>query len=163
MTVEQRDTSPVLTLPAICHHCGAEKRGPLVPCKACGFTPTGEERPVAWLFSAHHLDTDELKEAARRIREGERPDPSRELRARAREAMGARPVVDIAVEPLGTARLLWLSLANLLLTPLAGYAVWYGLHEERPYAARQALRVTLPASIGFAILWVIVISGGLFR
>ena len=142
------------TIDAACHRCGGDKRGALVPCKTCGFTPTGDERPVAWLFSAHHLSADELLEAAQRVRAGDRPEPSRALREAARVGMGAAPLTDAAKEPLGAGSLLLLGLGSLLLTPLAGYAVWFGLREERPRAARQALTVTLPISAALGMAWV---------
>lgn len=143
---------------AICHRCGGDKRGPLVPCKTCGFTPTSDERPVAWLFSAHHLDTDELLEAARRVRSGDRPEPSKALREEARVGMGAAPLTDAAKEPLRPSTLLLIGLGNLLLTPLAGYAVWFGLREERPRAARQALTLTLPISAALGLAWVVFVA-----
>lgn len=146
------------TIAAVCHRCGGDKKGPLVPCKSCGFTPTGDERPVAWLFSGHHLDADELIEAAQRVRAGDRPEPSKALREQARVGMGAAPLTDAAKEPLGTGSLLLLGLGNLLLTPLAGYAVWFGLREERPRAARQALTVTLPISAALGIAWVVFVA-----
>ena len=129
-----------------------------MPCKTCSFTPTGDERPVAWLFSAHHLAVDELLEAAKRVRAGDRPEPSKALRGQARVGMGAAPLTDTAKEPLGTNSLLMLGLGNLLLTPLAGYAVWFGLREERPRAARQALLLTLPMSAALAIAWVMFVA-----
>ncbi|MEC8422892.1 MAG: hypothetical protein VX000_03880 [Myxococcota bacterium] len=146
------------TIAAVCHRCGGNKRGPLVPCKTCGFTPTGEERPVAWLFSGHHLDSDELADAAQRVRAGDRPDTSRELRAQARSAMGAAPLTDAARTPFGAGWLLLLGIANLMLTPLVGYAVWFGLREERPRAARQALALTLPISAVLGVAWVVLVA-----
>ena len=141
-------------VPAVCHRCGGSKKAPLVPCKSCGFTPTGSERPLAWLFSEHHLEPDELEEAADRIRAGERPDPSRALQAQARAGMGAAPLTETRGVPLPPGSLLLLGIGNLLLTPLAGYAVWFGLREERPVAARQALAVTIPVSAALALAWV---------
>ncbi len=138
-------------VPAICHRCGGSKKGPLVPCKVCGFVPTGEERPVAWLFSRHHLSPHELVHAAARLREGERPDLSRDLRAQAREAMGAAPLPDEARRPLSSGNLMLLALANLVASPLVGLAVWWGMGERRPVAAGQALRVTLPFVVVFAL------------
>ncbi len=141
-------------VPSACHRCGGRKRGPLVPCKECGFVPNGDDRAVAWLFSLHHLTEAELDEAAARVRAGERPDPSRALRDGARRAMGAAAPADGAAAPLSRGRLLGLTLLNVLVTPLAGFAVWWGLRDERPVAARQALRVTAPvaALVGAALL-----------
>jgi len=148
----RRATSPHFHA-AICQRCGGGKRGPFVPCKSCGFTPTGAERHVAWLFSEHHLDAEELAEAAQRIREGERPDPPRSLLEQARIEMGAAPLSDIARAPLHGEQIVLLTAANLLLTPLAGLALWWGLRADRPVAARQALRLTLPVGIGLAVVW----------
>lgn len=146
------------TIAAVCHRCGGSKKGPLVPCKSCGFTPTGEDRPVAWLFSAHHLDAEELADAAKRVRSGEQPEPSRSLREQARHAMGAAPLTDAAKTPFGAGWLLLLGIGNLMLTPLVGYAVWFGLREERPRAARQALALTLPISAALGIAWVVFVA-----
>lgn len=138
---------------AVCHRCGGPKKGPFVPCKACRFEPRGEERSVAWLFSRAWLEADELTLAAERIRSGQRPDVSRALCDMARVEMGAVPASTFATRTLTLGQLAALAAANLLLTPLAGLAVWYGLREERPVAARQAARVTLPIAAGLALLW----------
>jgi hypothetical protein len=129
-----------------------------VPCKACGYTPAGAERHVAWLFSEHHLVPDELAEAARRLRSGDRPDPPRALLETARIRMGAAPLTSDARRPLDTRQILLLSAVNVALTPLAGLAVWWGLAPERPLAARQALRITLPVLVGAGILWVVLLA-----
>ena len=55
---------------AICMSCGVPKAGPLVPCRACGHVPMGDERPVSWLLSDHHLTPPELAVASQRIRSG---------------------------------------------------------------------------------------------
>lgn len=151
-------TAEALPPASICHRCGGAKRGPFVPCKACGYTPVGAERQVAWLFSEHHLSPDELAEAARRLRAGDRPEPPRSLLETARIRMGAAPLTLDARRPLATRQLLMLSLANVLLTPLAGLAVWWGLEPERPLAARQALRVTLPVMVGAGLLWMVMLA-----
>ncbi len=69
---------------AICQRCGADKPGPLVPCRTCNHVPVSEERTLAWLLSDHHLSPAELEAAARRIRGGERPAPPEDLLAKAR-------------------------------------------------------------------------------
>ncbi len=122
-----------------------------MPCKVCGFVPTGEERPVAWLFSRYHLSPHELVHAAARLREGERPDPSLALRAAARHGMGAAPLPDEALRLMSPTTLVLLGAANLLLTPLAGLSVWWGLSERRPAASRQALRITAPVVLLMAV------------
>lgn len=146
-------------VPAVCHRCGGTKKAPLVPCKECGFTPTGPDRALAWLFSENHLDAAELREAAQRIRAGERPDPSRALQAEARAGMGAAPLNDRGARPLPPRTLLLVGLGNLLMTPLTGYAVWFGLREDRPVAARQALAVTVPVSAALALAWLAMVLG----
>jgi hypothetical protein len=138
---------------AVCHRCGADKAGPFVPCKACGFTPTGDDRAIAWLFSTHHLTEDELEGARAKVRNGLRPDPSRALKDAARHQMGAAPLDEEARQPFPASTLALIGLADVLLTPLAGYAVWLGLRAKRPRAARQALLVTVPISIALLVLW----------
>ncbi len=49
---------------AICSRCGATKERPMAPCAACGHRPTGDERLHAYLLSSHHLNDEELEEAA---------------------------------------------------------------------------------------------------
>ena len=139
---------------AVCHRCGADKAGPFVPCKACGFTPTGDDRAIAWLFSTHHLTEAELETARARVLNGVRPDPSKALKDAARDQMGAAPLDEEARRPFPPSTLALLALADLLLTPLAGYAVWLGLRTKRPRAARQALFVTVPISLVMLVLWV---------
>lgn len=68
---------------AICQRCGADKPGPLVPCRACTHVPLGEERTVAWLLSEHHLSPAQLAQASRRIRAGHRLAPREDLLAKA--------------------------------------------------------------------------------
>jgi hypothetical protein len=138
---------------AVCHRCGADKAGPFVPCKACGFTPTGDDRAIAWLFSTHHLTEAELEIARERVRNGVRPDPSKALKDAARQQMGAAPLDEEARRPFPPSTLALLALADFVLTPLAGYAVWLGLRTKRPRAARQALLVTVPISLGLLVLW----------
>ncbi|MEL6343562.1 MAG: hypothetical protein AAFV53_10535 [Myxococcota bacterium] len=142
---------------AICHRCGGPKKGPFVPCKVCTFTPIGEQRAVAWLFSDEYLSEEEMAEARDRIRAGERPDPSRALQEMARTAMGARPLSNDQLRPMTNTQLASLVLANLLLTPLAGLAVWYGYRERRPVAARQAGWATVPVALSLAVAWGVVL------
>ena len=139
---------------AACHRCGGAKSGPFVPCKSCGFVPQGEDRPTAWLFSLNNLDESELAAAALRIQQGDRPDPGSALQAAARKQMGAAPMPDSAQSPMPTRHLVGIAAANLLLTPLAGFAFWIGLRQERPVAAAQALRITLPIAFALGALWV---------
>jgi hypothetical protein len=135
-----------------------------VPCKACGYAPSGEDRQVAWLFSEHHLSPEELAFAAVRVRRGDRPDPATTLKELAREAMGALPppLPEGAREPLALGAIVALTAANLLLTPLTGVAVWLGLRDDRPAAARQALLFTMPVALGVGVLWAAVLVAGLY-
>lgn len=138
---------------AACHRCGAAKAGPFVPCKACGFVPTGDERPVAWLFSRGHLDADELVVAAARVRDGARPDPSRAQRAAARRAMGA-PAVAEGGAPLRPVEWAWVGGGSVLLTPLVGLAAFVGWRDARPRAARQAVGLAAGGAVLGGLLWV---------
>jgi hypothetical protein len=56
---------------------------------------------------------------------------------------------------------LLLILANALLTPLVGYAVWFGLRQQRPAMARQALWWTFPVSAALGLVWLAVVVGAL--
>lgn len=138
---------------AVCHRCGGPKLGPFVPCKACGVVPVRDARAVAWLFSAHHLDGDELDEAARRIRAGDVPDPPRALRDEARRAMGAVGAPPEDDRPLALSELVAVGLASFFLTPLLGLAMWLGLRDRRPRAARQSIVLTVPVAVLSGLIW----------
>ena len=140
--------------PAVCHRCGYRKNGPLVPCKACAFVPQRDARSVAWLFSAHHLNEAELEEAERRIRVGDIPEPSKALRTMAQRAMGALDAPALEDRPLRSTEILLLIVAEIVLTPLVGFAVWFGLREQRPRAARTVALVTGPIVLLCTLLWV---------
>lgn len=136
---------------AICVRCGADKELPLARCPACAAVPTGEERALSVLASGRMLEEGELREVQRRIRAGEplRPPRARLEAAQRLLAGGAR------VEPFSfTARqAVGLVAANVLLTPLLGYAVWYGVRHRPGLGARQALWLTVPVSIALAVAW----------
>ncbi len=136
---------------AVCVRCGGRREDAFAACPDCGFAPSADERPLSWLFSAAWLDDEELAEAARRITLGQRPDPSRRALLEARAALAGAPVH--LGPPLAIRERVALLLANVLLTPLAGYAVWIGLREERPAAARDALVLTVPITALLALLW----------
>lgn len=153
-TTSRFPLAPKGQVAAVCHRCGGDKSGPLVPCKGCGYVPQGEERATAWLFSANHLDEDELAHAADRIRGGERPDPPVSLAQAARVAMGAQPLSDAARQPMPNSSLALIGVGALVLTPLVGWAVWFGLRQERPVAAGQALRLTVPITLAMALFWI---------
>ena len=137
---------------AACHRCGARKPEAGDPCADCGYLPEGDERALAWLFSRAHLDEAELAEASRRVREGERPEPGRALIAEARRALGGSP--GDPEDTLSRPAQLALGVGSVLLTPLLGLAIWFGLRPTRPAAARLALRVTASASLAFVAMWI---------
>ena len=139
---------------AACHACGSTKKVPLIPCKSCGYVPSGGARAIAWLFSLEYLSPEELAEAARRVRTGQRADPSQALQFTAKEAMGALPFELYTDQPLTLGEQWAVGLTNLLLTPLAGLALWHGLRITRPQAARQALRLTWPIALALCIMWI---------
>jgi len=149
--------APSWPVKAVCHRCGGPKKGPFVPCKTCSFVPSGEDRPIAWLFGLDYLTEEEMAEAGRRIQAGESPDPSNALRELARAGMGAVPLSSAQLKPLTNWQLLWLSVSNLALTPLIGAAMWYGWRDDRPVAAGQVARVTIPAVVGLTIMWVVLL------
>lgn len=72
---------------AICLRCGVPKSGPLVPCRACGHVPVGDERQISWLLSDHHLTPPELTLASKKIRQGQILAPPPDLIEEAREQM----------------------------------------------------------------------------
>jgi hypothetical protein len=138
---------------AVCHRCGGEKPDGLSPCEACGFHPRGPERAVAWLFSDAHLDPEELREAGLRIQAGGRPDPSRALLRVAERALGqASPAEQEAGPRLSAREATLLLMGDLVLTPFIGLAVWFGLRERRPRAARDALLLTVPIAVISALI-----------
>ena len=139
---------------AVCHRCGAAKASALEDCATCQFSPEGPERAVAWLFSAHHLSAEERIEAARRIRSGQRPDPSRQLRAVANAALRGLPAIEVQSDRLRPVQSMGLTIANVTLTPLIGLSLWFGLRPNHPVAARQALALTLPVALALFLLWI---------
>ncbi len=149
--------SPQRPIRAVCHRCGGPKQGPFVPCKTCSFVPLGEERPIAWLFGLDYLTEEEMLLAGERVRSGEGPDPSSALRELAREEMGALPLSSAQLKPLSTWQLLGLSVSNLVLTPLIGGALWYGMREDRPVAAGQIARLTVPVIAGLTLMWIVLL------
>ena len=144
---------------AICHRCGAPKKGPFVPCKSCDFVPQGDERAVAWLFGRDHLSEDDMTEAAARVRAGEIPDPSMALCEMAREAMGAISLSQLQKRSLTTKQVASLLTVQVLFTPLIGLAVWYGMRTERPVAAHQSLQITGVVSVFSLMVWGSVLFG----
>lgn len=98
------------------------------------------------LCSSHFLkEEEERKQLAERIRRGEPLRPGAEALAAAR-ALLQPGEPEWVLQPR---ELVLLSLGNLLLTPLLGYAIWFRA-RGRP-AGRQALVVTLPCSLLLAV------------
>jgi hypothetical protein len=139
-------------LVAICFACGAEKDLPLARCPACARVPEGEERELSIVCSTRMLSADQLGEVQARIRRGEPLQPSAQRLARARELLSG--VVPVAQRLTGR-QLLGLTLANLLFTPLIGYAVWFRYRTRAGPAARQALLATVPVSLVLLVALVV--------
>ena len=147
---------------AVCHRCGSTKTGAFLSCSDCDYAPRGTDRAIAWLFSSGHLNEDELKLAAARVRGGELPDPSAILRSHARAMVGRGGAPAHHDIPLEVSEIVAIVLANLLLTPLAGLALWWGLKPVRPAAARQIMRVTAPIFVLLGIGWSALVIHRLF-
>lgn len=147
-----------MSLTAVCHRCGGAKPDAMAPCPDCGHVPLGDDRLLAWLFSDAHLSEDELAEAAARVSAGEHPDPGRARLNEARRALGAELPAARRGPPLRPGERAALLGANLLLTPLAGFAVWFGLRADRPAAARDALLLTIPVTVFTALVWAGVVA-----
>ncbi|MFZ5478256.1 MAG: hypothetical protein ACOZNI_15925 [Myxococcota bacterium] len=136
----------------MCTACGAEKDLPLARCGGCGHLPSGREREIALVASTRVLDGDALAEVQARVRRGERIDPSEALRAKARAALYGSPREEARFSPKQVAALV---AANVLLTPLLGWAVWLRYRAKPGPAARQALLATAPVSALLAAGWVV--------
>ena len=120
------------------------------------------DRPIAWLFSSEHLSAAELQEASVRIKNGEQPEPPEKLLQLAKEAIRKNTIRRTTDRPLTTMELFGIATMCLFLTPLAGFAHWWGFRTERPHAAKQVLWVTGPFAVGFVLLWSAVIAVRLF-
>lgn len=143
---------------SICHRCGGKKAGAFLPCPGCSYTPKATDRAVAWLFSSDHLSGQELEEAAARIQQGEQPDPAERLLVKAREQIRLSAQKQATDQALTSRSLAGIGLMSLLLTPMAGFALWWGYRVERPTAASQILRITWPIAIALSILWLGVVT-----
>lgn len=143
---------PAPNSPAICHICGNNKDLALARCAQCGNVPSGTERELAMLCSTAVLDPEALGEVQERLRRGEPLRPSEGLRARARAILRGAPPPG----PAWTrAQLTTLFFANVLLTPLLGYAAWYRLRTRGGPAARQVLGVSVVSSLVVTAGWVV--------
>ena len=120
------------------------------------------DRPIAWLFSSEHLSPSELEEASERIKNGEQPEPPDKLLQLAREAIRKNVIRQTTDRPLNRPVLLGIATLCLLMTPLAGFAYWWGFRSERPRAAKQVLWVTWPIATLFLLLWSGLIGHRLF-
>jgi hypothetical protein len=147
---------------AVCHRCGGTKSGTFLACESCGFIPREQDRALAWLFSKAHLNEDDLILAAERIRNGEMPEPGKHLLNRARAKTGEQQRIDSTDKPFTTRTLVAIGAMDLLLTPLAGFAIWWGHRHEKPTAAAQALRITLPIAAALGALWFCLVAFRLF-
>lgn len=128
---------------AICTACGAGKDLPLARCAACGEAPV--DRELALLASDRFLSGPDRIALQERIRKGERLNPGASARAQARQML-ASPDTPLILSN----RQMWLlALANLLLTPVLGYAVWF--RARGAPAGTQALLVTVPISLALGI------------
>lgn len=149
----------------ICVRCASFKDRALGSCPACGHRPEGEERLLAWLFSRNFLDADELEEAATRLSAGEEVRPTPQLIRLARAALypasaqaGLPPTRLGREQPLSGEQQVLLGFANVLLTPLFGFVLWWGFRQTRPVAARQTLRITAPVALVLGALWLSVFA-----
>lgn len=133
---------------AICHVCGTGKDLALARCAACGTVPVATEREDAVLCSEAFLDAAGLHQVQERIRRGERLLPSQALRARARAMLSGEEIAPVA---LTRRQQLGLVAANLLVTPLLGYALWFRWRTRPGPGARQVLLATVPANVALAL------------
>ncbi len=133
---------------AICLRCGDDKDVALVRCRRCGHQPSGEERELAVLCSALVLDPSQLTEVQHRLRRGEALKPSVTLLNRARAVLYGEPARSLSRKELGL-----LALANGVVTPLLGWAVWWR-YRHVP-AGRQAALITAPIHALWVLLWVL--------
>ncbi len=140
---------------AVCIRCGVEKELALTRCPGCGLVPAGDDRALSVLASRRMLGEAELAEVRRRIRTGEPFRP-----ARARLALATAVLAGSAnIEPFAFTRASAVSLllANVLLTPALGFAVWFGVRHRPGLGARQALWLTVPVAgllaVGRVVIW----------
>ena len=118
-------------------------------CAACGWKAIGAERELALLCSTRFHDGAGLSALAERIRRGEVLNPSAELREKARAALA--PVPEGVV--LRRGQMAALAVANLVVTPLLGWAAWFRLRDRPGPAGMQALMVTVPITLGLGLVW----------
>lgn len=135
---------------AVCQRCGGPREGFDQICPSCGHRPLGEGLLVAWLLSDEHLDAAGLEAAGRRIAEGTPLRPSAKQLERARLALGR----DYRSDPgLTVGQRLGLLATSVVLTPLVGLTAWLWWRGTKPRAAMQALGLSLPMAVIYAVLW----------
>ena len=71
----------------------------------------------------------------------------------AQEAIRKNVIRQTTDRPLHRGEVLGIAAMCLFLTPLAGFAYWWGFRAERPRAAKQVLWVTWPLTGAFTLLW----------
>lgn len=130
----------------VCLLCGSLKEAVTTACTVCGHLPQEDEIRLAHLFSAAHLSPEELDEASERIASGQRPAPKMHLREASTE------------EGLVAKEWAWLVGGNLLLTPMLGFAHWWGWRSFRPRAAQQALVLSLGMAGILGLMWIVFLT-----
>lgn len=110
---------------------------------------------MAWLFSEEHLSSEEMKEAAQRIKAGENPNVSVALRHQALRALGL-PAPSNAFSRL---QLVGIFLLSVLFSPLVALAFWWGCRQTRPIVSKQSAVIVVLSS---AVLLLFCISLYLF-
>jgi hypothetical protein len=112
---------------------------------------------VAWLLSRENLSEAELLAVRERIRGGEVIRPTERMLDKARRALGLHFATDRGLD----ARERWAVLAtSILLTPLPGLVLGVWSWNSRPRAARQALALSLPASVAFFLAVIYLVARG---
>ncbi len=152
---------------AVCVRCGEIKPRAMGPCPACTYLPDGDDRPLSYLLSSHHLSDEELERAAERIRAGESVSPPPSLVEVARVVSVRRSAARVELTAtqaegddnprdrgLNREEKFLLVLGDILFTPLIGVAAWWGLRVERPVASRQALLITAPVAALLTAVWI---------
>lgn len=138
---------------ALCHACGADKDLALARCASCGVLPEGDARAYAILCSTRMLDPAALEDVRRRLRSGERLQPSEAMLARAHALLRGETPDALELRPRQVAGL---ALASLFVTPMLAWLAWFRWRSRHGTAGATALRVALltsAASVGAWIAW----------
>ncbi len=142
---------------SVCVRCGAERGRWDQVCPGCGHRPEGEGLLVAWLLSRENLSEGELAAVRARILGGEVIRPTERMLDRARRALGTHFATDLG---LGTGERWALLATSILVTPLPGLVFGAWTWNSRPRAARQALALSVPASVAFFLLVLYLTTAG---